>query len=511
MNRQLLCSAIALVLITTKVVAQKESKTFKETFTIGENAVLNITTSNTDIEFETWDKNQVEIIATLEIEGATKDEAKYYFDKDEIKIQGNSKEIEIRTGLQNISFLTKKGRKWIESDSGYRIESLFEDLKFPELSNLSHLSELTDDLLDLKEELSELAELMVIPEMPVIPNLPPMPEVTFDYEEYKKDGDKYIKKWKKQFEKGFDEDFKKDFEEWGEEFEKLNKERSKQMIKTREKQKIAYEKRREKLLAEREKKQEIRNQMKENRKQKYESRRERLTERRDSLRFSLRDSLRTSKPNIFYFSSNKESKSYKVKKTIKIKMPKSVKLKMNVRHGEVKLASITKNLEASLQYASLLGYTIDGTATNIQVAYSPVVVQKWNYGQLKTDYSDIVNLKEVGELRLNSVSSKVVIDKLNKSVLLTNSFGEVLIESVATNFKDIDVSIKNGEFSCIVPKTPISFYLNSTKSNIKYPLQWNIERAKNYDNMVYKGYQTSANSNKSIRVDAKYSEVTLEN
>ena len=512
MNRQLLCSAIALVLITTKVVAQKESKTFKETFTIGENAVLNITTSNTDIEFETWDKNQVEITAVIELDGATPEEAEEYFENGRIEIKGNSKEIDITTGVENSWFLKNSNKGLINSNINYEIEVLLEDVKLPELSQLSELSSLSE-----LSKLSALAELVTIPDLPVIPDLPNMPTIPFDYSEYKKDGEKYMIKWKKQFEKRFDKDFEKNFEKWSKKFEKLNEKRFEELSQLKEKRRAAYEKRRATLLEERSKKLAKktlkRDMLFAKRDSMFIIRDKAALARaiRDSLRFFIRDSIRSSKPNIFYFSSDKKSKRYKVKKSINIKMPKSVKLNMNVRHGEVKLAATTKNLDASLQYASLLASTIEGRGTTIQASYSPVIVQKWNYGQLKTDYSDIVNLKEVGELRLNSVSSKVVIDKLNKSVLLTNSFGEVLIESVATNFKDIDVSIKNGEFSCIVPKTPISFYLNSTKSNIKYPSQWNIERTKNYDNMVYKGYQTSANSNKSIRVDAKYSEVTLEN
>jgi hypothetical protein len=48
------------VFITTGAFAQTKSKTFKETFNVGENTVVNINTSNTDIEFETWNKNQIE-------------------------------------------------------------------------------------------------------------------------------------------------------------------------------------------------------------------------------------------------------------------------------------------------------------------------------------------------------------------------------------------------------------------------------------------------------------------
>lgn len=491
MNRQLLFSAITSVFITAGAIAQTESKTFKETFNVGDNTVLNINTSNADIEFETWNKNQVEIVATIELDGATSEEAERYFKNGSIDIKGNSKEIEISTSGKNRFLFHDSASYWSDAniDFDFNFEPLFEDLKFPELAELS--------------ELSELVELAVIPEMPVIPNLPQIPNINFDYEAYKKDGEKYMKKWKKQFDKGFDEEFKKNFEEWGKKFEEVNEERLLEMKERLEKREEEIAKRNEevvKRMAERDVQRKA-----------MRIQREALKVKRDSIRFLGRDSIRNSKSNIFYLSRDGDSKRYKIKKTIKIKMPKSVKLKMNVRHGEVKLAETTNNMDASLQYVSLLASTIEGSNTNIRASYSPVQVQKWNYGQLKTDYSDQVNLKEVGELRLNSISSNVVIDRLNKSVLLTNKLGAVKINSVSNNFSDIDVSLQNGEFSCKVPKVPVSFYLNGTKSNLDYPSEWNMERTKNFDNIVCKGFQTNANSGKSIRVNSKYSEVVLEN
>ena len=85
--------------------------------------------------------------------------------------------------------------------------------------------------------------------------------------------------------------------------------------------------------------------------------------------------------SIFFLSADGEGKKYKVKKTIKIKMPNSVRLKMNVNHGEVKLAATAKDVEASLRYASLLASTIEGKETSIQASYTPIVVQNWNLGQ----------------------------------------------------------------------------------------------------------------------------------
>src|SRR5690606_3519252 len=111
------------------------------------------------------------------------------------------------------------------------------------------------------------------------------------------------------------------------------------------------------------------------------------------------------RPNIFFYSDKGDNKQYKIKKTIKIKLPKSTKIKMDVRHGEVKLAENTTDMNANLSYATLVASTIDGDKTYIDASYSPVSVQKWNYGRLKADYSENVTIKEVGDLTVNSTFS----------------------------------------------------------------------------------------------------------
>ena len=72
---------IALGLLTSAgSFSQAESKTFQERFIVAEDAVVNINTSYADIEFETWDKDEVAITATITLEGASTEEVKDYFE-----------------------------------------------------------------------------------------------------------------------------------------------------------------------------------------------------------------------------------------------------------------------------------------------------------------------------------------------------------------------------------------------------------------------------------------------
>ena len=190
-------------------------------------------------------------------------------------------------------------------------------------------------------------------------------------------------------------------------------------------------------------------------------------------------------------------------------MPKSATIKMNVRHGEVKLAENTRNIKANLNYSSLLASTIDGEDTYVTASYSPVSVSQWNLGQLKADYSDDVHLKTVKDLKLSSVSSNIEIGELLKTAFMQNDFGNITINKIASDFSTLDVSLRNGELECDLPKTSYSVYVKGTSSKLTTPLNMKLNKTKNQNTIVNKGNVGSKNSNKSITIASKYSEVVL--
>ncbi len=481
-NHQILCSGLLLLLVGFTCHAQEKSKTYKETFNVNKDTELNVNTSYSDIEFETWDKDQVEITAVVELEGVDEAEADAYFERDLVKIMGNSKEIEVST--------EGAGPNYTFDFQGFNID-------IPEMPSVAEII--------ANVEIPEISE-VVFPEiaaMPSMPPMPPLPPIEFDYDAYKKDGDKYMKEWKKEFDKTFDAEYKKRFEEWGKEMEKMAEEREAQREELRGE--------REKMREEREKvREEMRERLLEQRDE-MRAQREELRAERAELRKELREEARTihGNPNVFYFSSDGQHKEYKVKKRIIIKMPKYIKLNMNVRHGKVKLAENTKNINASLSYASLLASTIDGASTDIRVSYSPVTVQNWNYGKLSVDYSDNINLKEVRELKLNSVSSNVAIGRLAGKVAVVNDFGALSIEEVSNSFNTIDISMENGELNCKLPETPYVISVHETTSDVTFPKALKLVSTKINGTNVHTGYHVSKNDGKTITINSKFSEVVL--
>ena len=489
--------SIALFFLAISSNAQKQIKTFNENFNVNDNAVLNINTTHTDIEFETWNKNQIAIEVVIEIEGASGKEMEAYFKQNEIKITGNSKQIDITTGVENTWFFK-------HSTGGFANSWNHEDIVIPDITAIPEM-----DFLDFVIDSIQM------------PPVPPMPVPEFDYKAFQKDGDAYLKKWQKQFDENFGEDFEEKMEVWQEKAEKASKEQQKLREKSKQlsikERALAYEvakldrleaqNDRRALLQERQK--ELRERLKENAE---ERQLQFLIRRGDTIR---RDSLRSfysNSPNVYYFNSehNGKSEKVKVKKHIKIKMPKSATIKMNVRHGEVKLAENTNNMNAKLSYSDLIALTIDGDKTEIDASYSPVNVQNWNYGKLKVNYSDNVDLKQVKTITLSSNSSEVTIEHLLKNIFVENNFGALTINQVSKDFSAIDVTMKNGELQCKLPSTPFAIQVNGENSKFVAPSSLKLNKTKNYNTVLYKGYNQYKNADKSIVIASKYSEVVLE-
>ena len=226
--------------------------------------------------------------------------------------------------------------------------------------------------------------------------------------------------------------------------------------------------------------------------------------------FVVMDIRHPNSPNVFYSLKNGSDKNLKVKKTIKIKLPKSTKIKMNVRHGEVILAENTKNLSATLSYSTLMATTIEGDKTYINASYSPVSVQKWNYGQLKADYSEKVNIKEVENLTLDATFSNVNIDNLLNKAYIKNNFGPLSINSISAGFTDLDINLENAELRCVLPKTAFNIAVNGSNSELVYPKELQLLKTKNGYNTLNKGYHINKSSGKSIIINSKFTEVVLQ-
>jgi hypothetical protein len=456
--------------IATAAMSQ-ETRTYRENFKVNPDVVVELNTSYADIEFETWNRNEVLVEATVELEGASTEEAAAFFGREGVEILGNSSEVQVRTQAERWEF-------HFSQDMDFNFENF--DVVMPEIPDVAPLVE---------EIMAQIPEMVTMPPMPP---MPPMPKKGFDYEAYKKDGDKYMKKWQKEFEKEFDKEYREQFEAWGREMEVRAEEMEARMEENealREEMREVREKQREEMAKQRE---EMRGQMAEARQQARKAREE----------------MRKSK--VFYMRGEGGNRNFTIKKTIKIKMPKGARLKLNVRHGEVKLADNAMNTKATLSYARLLATNIDGENTNIQARYTPVAVKRWNGGRLQADYSEGVQLDEVVELNLDANSSMISIDRLLRAATINNRMGALKIGSVAEDFREMAVLVEYGEISLNLPRSPYRIEVTNDRSEVTSPdfIQWSPSLNQGVTT-VRKGYSQQKDSGRSIVINAAFSNVDL--
>ncbi|MEN1785713.1 MAG: hypothetical protein AAGF77_11310, partial [Bacteroidota bacterium] len=308
-------------------------------------------------------------------------------------------------------------------------------------------------------------ELAAIFELPPLPPLPPLPVEGFDYDEYEKDGDSYLEEWSDGFKKEFSEKYQKKVEAW--------------------------QKKKEKSI------------------EKWEERNAAKLEAREArVKSKTMIKMNNDRDNRLGASADSANKG-KVQKRITITMPKSLQLQMNVKHGAVIMAAAIKNLKANLRHTSFSANTIEGTETDIVAAYAPIVIKKWNFGKLRTDYIDKVAINEVGALRLKTVSSNVTIEKLNDRAMVDHNLGVLKINQIAPSFTDLDISVTNGEVACKVPTQGVALYINGSQSSVDYPQNWDMTRIENNEHVIHKGSLGSRGSQKSITIHSEFSEVTI--
>jgi hypothetical protein len=480
--------------------AQQKLEKLNKTVNANKDVTLNLNTTHTNIEISTWDSNKIQVEAFVESSELSKEDLQKVLDSWDVDIEGSGANVTIET-------FGGFGGNWNFNFDFSGLEML-RDLNIPDIPEIDFEM----------PEMPELPEMDIeVPEMPELPELPELPDgvhnVQFDVEKYKKEGEPYLEKWSQEFEdkygKGYKEDMKKwarefskvdwdgysvRMEKWGEEFgkrfgdkfgkdmEKWGEEFSKKFDgKWAEDMEKWGEEFGEKFGKEWEEKGKVIEERMKAFEKEWEGKEDELEKRFEDM----------------------EKRNNKVKKTIKIKMPKDTKMKVNVRHGELKFASVIYNLKADLSHSSLLAERIDGSNTSISASYSPVLVNHWDAGELKLRYVDDALLKNVKTLMLQSNSSDINIDFLRGNSIINGSFGELTIHNIVDSFNSLNIVLENSDAKIKLPKTDYNLQYQGSRSRFKHPKKTDKENASSFST-------GNLSSGKTIVINAKYSTIVMQ-
>lgn len=472
---------LTLCLITTIGFAQNKQSKTTQTIKVNKDVVVDLNTNYVEIEIDTWNKDIVEVEAYVE---STK------LSDEELRKSLKAWNLNIDASMDNVIISSEGGRRpALFSEGSY--DDILKDLEFsladlPDMPSLKNLPQII--------HLSDMPKLPNMPEMPEFPELPELPEgvntIKFDYDKYQKDGEKYLAEWSKKYEREGGKELQARMEEWAKKFadsgyeEKMAKWGEEYGKRFEGKWAKDMEKWGEELGERIEKQMEQRAEQMEQRNEQSLKRAEELAKRRDEMQ-TRRESIVIRG----YRGGNSQ-----VKRVIKIKMPKKAKLKLNVRHGELKIVSAILNATGNISHTNLLAKDIDGSDTSINVSYSDVLVNDWKNGTLGLKYVDNALIKNVQSLTLNSNSSNINIDYLSGNNIIDGSFGELTIHNILDTFSNLNIVLENSDAWIQLPKVDFIFMFKGERSK--------------FNNEITKTKTVSGNSGKSIVINAKYSSVT---
>ena len=487
--------------ISGSAMAQQKLTKVSQSIKVNKDVKINLNTSNCNVVFDTWNKNVVEIEAYIEGEQLSNDELQDALKLWGIDIDASTDNVSIRTTGNERNVWVYRTKDYIDDDA---VQAVLKEMQF-------ELADVVDFDFDMQAEMPEYPPMPPMPPMAPMPELPELPhdihKIKFDYEAYKRDGDKYLKDYTRAFDIEYGEDFAKKMEAWGEKFgKKWGDKYGKKMEEWAKKieEKYGSEEYAEKMEAWGERYAEHAEHEAARREAHADHRAHAIEYRLEEqeMRRTEREMLLKERQQKIEEMVHGTSKS-KVKKTIKIKMPKSAKLKIDVRHGEVEFASNIDNLQADLAYTKLIANSIDGSLTSINASYSPVYITNWVLGELNLNYVEKVELTNVNHLILNASSSNIKIENLIKSAIIDGNIGDLTISNIDNDFSSLNVILQNSNAIINLPKVAYSFQYKGVHTRFSHPEKTSKENTSNF---------TSGNtaSSKSIVVNAKYSNIKIQ-
>ncbi|MEW7280081.1 hypothetical protein ABW636_15915 [Aquimarina sp. 2201CG1-2-11] len=212
---------------------------------------------------------------------------------------------------------------------------------------------------------------------------------------------------------------------------------------------------------------------------------------------------------VYQYNYNSSAPSNVVNKTIKVNVPKGVRLRINARHGDVKLAERAIDVRASLSHTKLSANVIDGNQTFIKSSYSPVSIREWNSGRLVVNYVKNCRIQKAKNLLVNADSSNIFIQNLEENGAISGSFGAINIMSLGESFSTLDLAVEKCDFKLNLPRTAFNLSYSGAQSIISLPKTLEINTRKNFGNVFVNGFQKTRSTNKMITINAKYSKIVL--
>ncbi|MBL4605591.1 MAG: hypothetical protein JKY02_08025 [Flavobacteriaceae bacterium] len=410
-------TTVFLLAASVVVVAQKQSKNFKESFKVNKDVTVEINATNAEIDVTTWNKNVVSVVASIEIEGLTKKEAEKYLKNYKFEALGNSSKVKI-TSRGNNSFRF--------SDNDFVIfnnDFVMPNIVIPEIPDFE-MPEINFTMPDFDFDFDTL--------------FMGLGDLEFDFDEYFEDGKEYLFQWKSDA-REITIKSKKDWEKFkkSKEYKKFKKE----MKTSKEKMKKELAKARKEIKG-----MDMSKIIRESLEKASESIREIDMKKINKELAKVRKEINSSFNNSFIFDTDSNeftinNKKVKIKKKITIKVPKGATFNLNTRHCKVKLPKTKASGKVS--YGTFNANGLNGG--NLKIEYSPVNINTLNSSTLFLNNVTDAKVASVTNSNITSSSGKLTIGKVLSDVTIDLSFGDILISSFDSMLQNFKMDLKHSD------------------------------------------------------------------
>ncbi|GAA3514515.1 hypothetical protein GCM10022393_30590 [Aquimarina addita] len=443
------------VVCVAGVFAQNKQHKLSEKFAVNNDVTVHLNTSHTSVVFETWNKNTVGVEAYIEGDQITEENKERLLGNWQVQVLGNSKEVTIKSITGNfwsgtISATSNGQNKGTQEFN--KLGSMITDMLGPILQKIENNP--------MPSALSE--------------NLASM---NFDTNKYNKDEEKYIKQWGDQIREKFGDNSENVLKGWAKELQNNT-------VQVGPKMEIPLGS--------------------------WEGGQFAQQMQNWSSQFSGDvQIMQRNGNNVTVYRYSSGSNTAKIDRVIKVMIPKEAGLRLNVRHGDVKLAEKAINVVASLAHTALEANVIDGDNTFIRASYSPVSIKQWNTGRLVINYVKNCRIHSARNLRVNADSSNLFIQELEENAAISGSFGAITVDALSESFSTLDLAVENSDFKLNLPETAFNLTYSGAQSRISLPKTVEANARRNFGNVFVSGFQDTRNTDKIITINAKYSDIVL--
>ncbi len=453
--------AISALCYCTGVFSQDKQSKFSEKITVNKDVTVTLNSSHTKVVFETWNKNTIAVEAYLE-GNLSEEDNRRILDSWQVNMLGDSNEVVINSSAGNLW-----GRD-AQAISSAEMER-----------NLQELSKLSPMISNMLEPL--MKDIARNP----MPNALSQNQANVNYGRsgsYETNKEKYIDQWESQIREKFAEDIALEKQKWSKQFDGGTIERESNGIEVQS----------------------------ENWGKEYGRQMDAWAAQ--LIRDIENQNRGTANVTVYQYSFSESAPPRNtVSKTIKVNIPKGAKLRLNIRHGDLKLAENAKDVRASLSHTKLSANTIEGNNTYIKASYSPVSIRQWNSGRLVVNYVKNCRIQNAKNLLVNADSSNIFIQELEENGAISGSFGVITIANLGESFSTLDLAVENSDFKLKLPKTAFNLSYSGAQSIISLPKTLQINTRKNFGNVFVNGFQNTRSTERMITIHAKHSEIVLNN